>query len=1001
MSYPIKIFISVVLMLIACVTWYPWKTLADQYHQKADTYWNQAQKLKEQEHYREAVQFYEKSVEAEQASPQPRVAYLANEFGIAGYCYKQMGQYEKALEYYEQSLEIARKMGQNTEIVARLNNIGMVYKAWGQYDKAIDYYEQALKICRQIGKETFIAVLLNNIGSVYDDRGQYTEALDYYQQALEIDQRLGRKAETAIRLNNIGLVYNAWGQYDRAIEYFEQSLEIDRRFGRKSGIAVTLNNIGEVYRMWGQYTKALDYYERSLEMEKEVGRDAEIAIRLSNIGEVHSALRQYVKALKYYEQVLKLDRKFGRNANIARDLNNIGAIYKALGQDKQAIEYYMQALQLQLKLDMFSEIAMSANNIGMIYAVWELYDDALVFYKQALTVARKLGEEASIAAYLHNIGVLYYDQEEYTEAIPHFVESVDLLEKIRKTATGDVRRDYLASQIATYQYLISCYVRIGDFENAFKIIELSRAKRLEEQLAGVGTELSIPLFETIQQSLPEDMAILIYANTVDKNMVQMLMTKEQFTASECLVDEFVQKLITPDQIETATAADSRGLTIGPNNEQSEEETHSESPSLDFTTLIIHYRMQLVTPSFRRDLNLQEQKVASRQENSSKDTVIPNLNKHLYAFLFENIQEHLQGKTRLLILPDGMLNFLPFETLVDKQGKYLVETYQIAYTQSLGVLNLLEKREYKPDRKPLLAFGGAVYEEHAYQEDMIENEAQLVYLQKQVELALKRGSSLREVYTQLGRGDWENLPGTLVEVNAIQDVVEGAELVTGADVNETTVKALSAHGQLANYKILHFATHGAVDPVIPDLSALVLSLPGSTGISPTSEKRADKISSFSEITPTPNPSRKANNTPLSPLEGGIKGGCSSRRESMPAVPGEDGYLRVGEIVNLDLKADFVNLSACETGLGKLYSGEGVVGLTQAFLLAGANGLSVSLWSVADESTAQFMVAVYTLVEKEGLSYTEAITEVKRRFIHGDFGDAWKTPYFWAPFVYYGK
>ncbi len=140
----------------------------------------------------------------------------------------------------------------------------------------------------------------------------------------------------------------------------------------------------------------------------------------------------------------------------------------------------------------------------------------------------------------------------------------------------------------------------------------------------------------------------------------------------------------------------------------------------------------------------------------------------------------------------------------------------------------------------------------------------------------------------------------------------ADIIIGSDVNETAVKTMSVQGELARYKVLHFATHGSADSQIPELSALVLSL--------------------------------------------------EAQESLPAK--EDGYLRAGEIVDLDLKADFVNLSACETGLGKLYGGEGVVGLTQAFLLAGANGLSVSLWQVADDSTAQFMVAVYTLVEDEG-------------------------------------
>jgi len=111
----------------------------------------------------------------------------------------------------------------------------------------------------------------------------------------------------------------------------------------------------------------------------------------------------------------------------------------------------------------------------------------------------------------------------------------------------------------------------------------------------------------------------------------------------------------------------------------------------------------------------------------------------------------------------------------------------------------------------------------------------------------------------------------------------------------------------------------------------------------------------------------------------------------------------EIAMLDINADFVNLSACETGLGKIYGGEGVVGLTQSFLIAGANGLSVSLWQVADESTMQFMIGIYELVEEEGYSYDRAVTEMKRRFIArtNDNRLDYSEPFYWAPFVYYGE
>jgi pentatricopeptide repeat protein len=129
--------------------------------------------------------------------------------------------------------------------------------------------------------------------------------------------------------------------------------------------------------------------------------------------------------------------------------------------------------------------------------MWGQHDKALDYFQQALELARKLGREADIALCLNNIGAVYYNQQKYPEAISYFVKSVELKERLRKTATGDVRREYLASQIYTYEFLISCYIRTGDFAKAFQIIELGRAKRLTEQLAGTD-EVSIPSLEHIQ-----------------------------------------------------------------------------------------------------------------------------------------------------------------------------------------------------------------------------------------------------------------------------------------------------------------------------------------------------------------------------------------------------------------------------------------------------------------------------------------------------------------------
>jgi CHAT domain-containing protein len=311
-----------------------------------------------------------------------------------------------------------------------------------------------------------------------------------------------------------------------------------------------------------------------------------------------------------------------------------------------------------------------------------------------------------------------------------------------------------------------------------------------------------------------------------------------------------------------------------------------------------------------------------------------------------MEGQIKGKKNIIIVPDGILAFVPFETLIGENGKYLVEDFRVSYVQSMGIREFVSERRYSEDRKPLLAFGGAVYEEVAYNEEMIKNETQLAFLTRNIYTDLENQRSVRNAYGALGI-KWNNLPGTLSEVNNIKDLVKKADVFTGRDVTEEKIKELSGNGKLSKYKVLHFATHSRVVQEAPVLSAVVLS---------QFENEQGR---------------------------------------------EDGFLCMGEIAKLDIKADFVSLSACETGLGKIYGGEGVVGLTQSFLLAGANAVSVSLWQVADESTSQYMVSMYDRVQDKDISYADAMTEVKRRFISGDFGDKYKSPYFWAPFVYYGK
>ncbi len=1016
----------------------------------SDEYWDQAQSLQKQHKYLEAAQMYEKSAKAEKASPKPRLKDLSIAISQAGYCYKKIGQYDKAIKNYEEALAIDRRLGREEGVAIDLNNIGMVYKAWGQYDKAIKNYEKALAIDRRLGREGGIATILSNIGSVYYAWGKYDKAIKNFEEALTIDRRLGREEGVAIRLSNIGMVYDSWGQYDKAIKNYEKALAIDRRLGSEEGVAIDLNNIGMVYKAWGQYDKAIKNYEEALAIaqklgqkdkialrlnnigsvyrawgrydkaiknyeealaiaqkleqedkiatfrnnigsvyyawgqydkaiknyeetlvidrrlrreegvaidlnnigkvydswgkydkaiknfeealaiDRRLGREGDVAVLLSNIGSVHYSWGQYDKAIKNFEEALAIDRRLEREGDVARGLNNIGMVYDSWAQYDKAIKNYEEALAIDRRLGREGDVATILNNIGMVYKTWGQYDKAIKNYEEALAIDRRLEREGDVALRLNNIGGIYYTQKNYSKAITYFEESVETKEKLRKTATGDVRRDYLASQIYTYQYLTSTYIRNNDLHNAFHTIELSRAKLLAEQLAGSETEVTIPSVKQIQKGMSENITILVYTNVDWDNITLVTITKDDIYGEEISTNSFVSTAM--ERYETAVQTmlkNQRGMKKIAKKEKKKELAGPVAEKDDFENIINYYRDLLTNPSI---------------ENNEKAKEISRM---LYDFLVKPILSHINDKNELIIIPDGVLGFLPFETLIDEKERYLVENYHIIYTQSVGVLELIKSRHYEHNRKPLLAFGGAVYDKITYVADMVKNERELAFLEKNVYLDFVRRGTVRNAYGSLGVGNWDNLPGTLSEVMEIKNVVNGSEIITGEKVTENKIKALSSSGSLTKYKVLHFATHGLVVPTVPELSAVVLSQ------------------------------------------------FVAEREN------EDGYLRMGEIAELDLRADFVNLSACETGLGKIYGGEGVVGLTQSFLIAGANGLSVSLWQVADISTSKFMVSMYELVKEQDIGYANAISEVKRKFIRGDFGSTYQAPYYWAPFVYYGK
>lgn len=303
------------------------------------------------------------------------------------------GHYTKALDCYIQSLEIQEEIGNQKEVAACLNNIGLIYVIQGNYPKALDYYNKGLKIERQIGNQKGVAITLNNIGIIYNDQGDYPKAIDFYTQSLKIEQQFGDQKGEAICLNNIGIIYHNQGDYAKALEYHTRSLKIKEQIGDQMGIAPSLHNIGLVYHKQHDYAKALNYYTQSLEIKEHFGDEKGIALSLNSIGEIYLLQGDYKTAMGYYLQSLNISEEIQDKRGTANTLNNIGEISNKQGDHIQAISWCEIALETSTEINILTEQRDACVCLFDAYKAQGNHEKALEFHEKIVSLEDSLQAE--------------------------------------------------------------------------------------------------------------------------------------------------------------------------------------------------------------------------------------------------------------------------------------------------------------------------------------------------------------------------------------------------------------------------------------------------------------------------------------------------------------------------------------------------------------------------------------------------------------------------------
>jgi CHAT domain-containing protein len=867
-------------------------------------------------------------------------AYLLDTIGLS---YNERGDRVKALEFFMQALSL-RPAGDLTGRVNTLNNIGMAHAWIGDKIKGLDYLNQAVAILAEMGDRSRRASVLTSICVVHNDLSEYKKALDFCNQSLQLKREVADKSGEATSLNNLGAVYSSSGQYQQALDAYLQSREIHKSLGELMGEGITLNNIGWVYATIGDYEKAIDFYNQALVPLRAVKYQYGVATTLSNIGATYADMKDFRKALEIHLQVLPLRLENNDREGRASTLNNIAGCYNNLGDKAKALEAYTQSAALHRTSGNRRQLANVLRNLGTFHRDAGDIAKALEYFSEALELCRTIGDRHGEAATLSQLAKLERDRGNLVEAHKLIEAAIAATESLRVNLKGQhLRAAFLATARKYYELDIDVLMRLhqarpadGFDAAALQVSERGRARSLLELLREARAEIR----QGVDPALIEREKVLRGSIAARAERQQRMLngkhTAEQATALAQEIDALTTEYEQLQARIRETSPRYSALTQPSPLNVSE----IQKQVLDEDTLLLEYALGdeksfvwAVTPhsvrSFELPARVKVEQAARRfyglltergryvtgetldQRQRRLDQAEAEYSKaaaELGRMLLAPMASELQRK-RLVIVGEGVLQYVPFAALPGADGAPLIVRHEIVNLPSASVLAVLrnETAQRKRASRNVAVLADPVFSASDSRLSLA-NKAHGAQVTDSVDDAQRSAS-------ESGVADLVRLRFSRQEAEEISRLAGEKRNLKALDFAASRTVAMSE--QLSDYGIVHFATHGLINNQHPDLSGIVLSLVDQQG-------------------------RQQN-----------------------------GFLRLYDVYNLKLGADLVVLSACQTALGKEIKGEGLIGLTRGFMYAGAPRVVASYWRIDDRATADMMKRFYTAMLKEGLRPAAAL------------------------------
>ena len=891
-----------------------------------------AEKAAAEGEYARSQEFFLKLLEvARQVKDRGREAHYLMRLGDISW---NLGQMATSKSYYEASLRAAEENGQE-EMIQRNRALLDIHRLYAEgkalrdekrmYSRSVELFLKAMHISKLICSQDHEYKCLRQLSLNYNEMQDYEYFLDLNLQVKNYAIRCRNHRELSMSNTNIGLYHLKKYDFSRALIYLTESLVFAEKEDEKQLISENCTNIGIIYFELGDYNRASEYFQKAIRIDLELGNKYFLALDLNNLGNIKKRKNYFGECLTIYLDALMIAWESNDEYLESIILNNFGDAYYLLGKYDESLNRFIQAYRCAKKSCNREMESLALDNIGNIFLIRKEYVTALSYYIRSLEIAEKMNNPNILWDVYFGMGKCFEGIEKHEDAIKYYDKAIEVFGEVRNTINIDpFKLGYDRNKFKTFESIIELLISLEESEiNKFNerlyyYIEKAKSRVFLENM----TQSKRDVFDKNIQ----DQRIKLDEITQRLSKLQIQSISEQLSMEK---RKEIEKITMLEESSYLNLSDKynfierKSVYITYPKILNSLEIQNELLTED-TAIVEYYlgvKSSLIIIITKRELVVHKLPEKSVIEDSIRAYIkflsnrIERKNIEEYAgmrifnelcFPFRKLRK--MNIRKLIIIPDGLLNLLAFETLIDIIGgrkKKILDIFDISYAPSSSVLFQIKKISKELlNEKGILAFGNPDINEMKLYEGV--------------------------------QYDIEKIPFSKKEVKEVACYFKRNErnIYLNKQANEVVIKEIIKK----KYQIIHFACHGLLDGDIPLRSALILAR--------GSEK-------------------------------------------------EDGFLQVRELYDLNIRANLIILSACQSGRGYLERGEGIYGLPRVFLYTGSRSVISSLWQIDDKATALFMKKFYSLLEN-GHSKAKALRETKKEMQRTKY----RHPYYWAGFVLNG-